>query len=158
MTRFILIAVMTAAVTFAGCHPPPENEPVPLESIEDWSSSIDPKEYGDTFDWDNKGALEFLDFIRGKAGWYTVWGDHPNWVKEDDLPELMALLDSTEQCSNVKSAMSSWIDFEPSTIGNEAAYLIKGFREGRYPPGLNSTRPRPDKAKIREWWYARGGA
>jgi len=156
MARGVLIAVMTTAIACAGGDSS-ESDAVAMGSLEE-ASSIDPAEYGDTFDWDNRGALEFLDFIRGKSGWYTVWGDHENWVKEEDLPELMMLLDSTEQCANVNRSVSSWIDFEPSTVGNEAAYLIEGFRKGRYPPGLNSTRPRPNKDEIRQWWSARRGA
>jgi len=118
-------------------------------------SSVERKRYGDTFDWENKGALEFLDFIRLRGTVYTVVGKHPNWIREDDLPALMELLDSTEPCSNVMSWESSFLDLKPSTIGNEAAYLIEGFRSGAYPPGLNSTRPRPDKDEIRQWWLRR---
>ena len=34
----------------------------------------------------------------------------------------------------------------------EAAFLIEGFRTGRYPPSLNSVRPEIDANRLREWW------
>jgi len=127
--------------------------------------SMNPDESEKYFDWKNLGALDFLEFLRNYkfsiyteegtlTDWvvFTEWGIHDDWVKEEELPQLIELLDSTEPCANVTSSISSFLDMNPSTIGNEAAYIIMGYRAGRYPPGLNSTRPKPDIVEIRKWW------
>ena len=71
--------------------------------------------------------------------------------------EDIKLLDSSEPCANVQNPLSSYIDPERSTVGNEAAYLIEGFRHDRYPPRLNSTRPPCDIEEIKKWWAERQG-
>jgi hypothetical protein len=153
--RIALIAlVVLLSASCAPEYPPPG----PLVDItEEWKAE-DPTKYGDTFDWDNLGPLEFLDRLREGTGTYVVVHEHGGWVKEEHLSVLVSLLDSDEPCMNVKSVFSSFLETAPSTVGNEAAYLINGFRKGEYPPGLNSTRPRPNKEEIREWWSMRGGA
>jgi hypothetical protein len=78
-----------------------------------------------------------------------------NWVQEKDLPRLILLLDSPVPCASVMSTRSS---FWPgvSTVGEQAAFMILGFRKGWYPPDLHSGRMPPDvKAEIRAWWAAR---
>jgi hypothetical protein len=108
------------------------------------------------FDYTVHGPLDLLDLLRT---WETDNWTSPilpfGWVKESDLPALVALLDSTEPCANVQSMLSSCIDRTRSTVGNEAAYLIEGYRKDRYPPRLNSTRPFCDIDEIKAWWKAR---
>ena len=111
----------------------------------------DPSEYGDTFDWQRKGPLEFLEHLRAVSN-YSVHGIHQSWVKSEDVSDLVALLDSDEKCGAVSMTISSYHETHGSTVGQEAAFLLKGFIAGRYPPGLNSTRPTVDKNEIREWW------
>lgn len=115
----------------------------------------------DPFEWQNKGPLDFLSYLASKRChdfcFYTIWGKHHNWIKEEDLPGLMLLLFSQTSCDNIKVAESSYIDSKPSTIGNEAALLIKGFREGQYPQRglLNSTRLGEYEYDVQELiqWY-----
>jgi hypothetical protein len=41
-----------------------------------------------------------------------------------------------------------------STIGDEVAFMIAGFRAGAYPPRLNSLPLMPsDVEEILEWWW-----
>lgn len=110
------------------------------------------------FDYMRQGPLELLDLLRNceKNNWVSPFMSF-GWVKESDLPALIELLDSTEPCANVQSLLSSYIDGSRSTVGNEAAYLIEGFRKDRYPPGLNSTGPVCDIDEIRAWWESRSG-
>jgi hypothetical protein len=78
-----------------------------------------------------------------------------NWVQEKDLPKLMLLLDSPVPCAPVVLARSS---FTPrvSSVGDQAAFLIQGFRDGSYPPSLHSGRITPAvKDEIRAWWANR---
>jgi hypothetical protein len=90
------------------------------------------------------------------------------WVKEADLPKLFALLDSQKKCASVIAPVwSPHMDIDkPSTVGREAGFLIKSFREQWYPAslGLPITDPYPypapigstisdaDKEDLRKWW------
>lgn len=109
-------------------------------------------------DFSRQGPIELLEVLKT---WPTPYWCAPllpfGWVKESDVPALVKLLDSQERCANVMDLPSSYIDENWSTVGNEAAFLIDGFRSDHYPPRLNSTRPRSDKADIRKWWDERGG-
>jgi hypothetical protein len=107
--------------------------------------------HGDTFDWQQAGPLEFLDHLRSVRS-YVVDGVHRGWVRSSDLPQLISLLDSQDPCGSVAMRISSYHESQLSTVGQEAAFLIDGFRSGRYPPRLNSTRPATDVDQVREWW------
>ncbi len=87
----------------------------------------------------------------------AVLGIEPfrNWVQEKDLPKFILLLDSPVPCASVMDIRSSsWPGV--STVGEQAAFMILGFRKGWYPPDLHSGRMPPGvKAEIRAWWAAR---
>ena len=110
------------------------------------------------FDYMRQGPLELLDLLRNceNINWLSPFMSF-GWVKESDLPALIELLDSAEPCANVYSILSSHIDDSRSTVGNEAAYLIEGFRKDRYPPRLHSTVPVCDIDEIKAWWERRSG-
>ncbi|WP_019613485.1 hypothetical protein [Psychromonas ossibalaenae] len=115
------------------------------------------EKHSDSFDWQKKTPADFLELLRsrGPEAYYTVRGEHKNWIKYSDITKLIELLDSTVPCAAVARSISSYIDFNGSTIGDEAAFLIIGFQKGHYPPDLNSTRPKitaSDKHRLKEWW------
>jgi len=106
--------------------------------------------------WQDVRPLEYLSYLSShSANAVTVSGCKEGWVKEEDVPLLLDLLDSKESCPNQKSVKSSFWSEERSTVGNEAAWLIQAFRVGRFPPGLNSTNNGPDPAELRRWWQER---
>lgn len=109
-------------------------------------------------DFADQGPLDLLDLLKRweSNNWLSPILPF-GWVKESDLPALVELLDSTEPCANVQSMVSSFMDSKRSTVGNEAAYLIEGFRNDWYPPRLNSTRPKCDIEEIKKWWAERQG-
>jgi hypothetical protein len=112
-----------------------------------------PKVESDTaseFDWESQTPLDLLEFLR-TTSLFTVAEARRGWVKREHVPALIALLDSDDACGSVALAVSSYLGGR-STIGNEAAYLILGYRRGVYPPELNSNRDPIDKAEIRAWW------
>jgi hypothetical protein len=140
-----------------------------------------PLENGDIFDWQNKGPVEFIECLKQKdnvpwhfivkkdsppcseadegqecsfAVWqYGIFGYHINWIREDDIPQLIELIDSRIPCASVASSYSSLLTSNESTVGNEASYLIKGFKQGKYPSGMNSVGNKEvDKDEIRKWW------
>ncbi len=101
--------------------------------------------------------LKLLEILRRDSSMsaLTIREHVEHWVPEKDLPKLMLLLDSTEPCASVMHIKSS---FWPgmSTVGEQAAFMIQGFRAGIYPPDLHSGRMAADaKDEIRAWWAAR---
>ena len=104
------------------------------------------------FDAAQNGPLEFLDFLKTRRGPVTLLTVPHDWLRRKHIGELVKLLDSREPCAGVMSPLSSYIDTTRSTIGNEAAFLIEGYREGRYPPGLNSRRLQSDIDELKTWW------
>ncbi len=103
----------------------------------------------DGFNFQEQGPIEFIQMLRSRAeqpGAYgfpyvfSVQGTHYGWVRADDVPKLIELLDSNEPAAAVKMSVSSWMDTHFSTVGHEAANLIEGFRKGQFPHALNSTR------------------
>lgn len=121
------------------------------------------------FDFQSKSPLEFLEFLQARYDDvarepnaflpYSVRGTHCGWIRESDIPRLMKLVDSTSPCLPVKKLISSFLSMQPSTIGQEAAFLVEGFRcdvegvgYGGYPPRLNSDSPPTDREAIRAWW------
>lgn len=46
---------------------------------------------------------------------------------------------------------------QTSTVGNEALFLLDGYRTGYYPPGLCSLNyPRSNRTEMRTWWNTYG--
>ncbi|WP_136795893.1 hypothetical protein [Desulfosediminicola ganghwensis] len=76
----------------------------------------------------------------------------PSWLRDMNIAELIPLLASEEACANVHSVYSSYRDCRMSTVGREAAFLIEGFRLGRYPPEMNSGNARLGVQVIEQWW------
>lgn len=105
----------------------------------------------------SQGPIALLDFLKQRRNSWMAPIFPRGWIKESDLPTLMGLVESTEPCANVMNMVSSVVDTTTSTIGNEAAYLIEGFRTGGYPPRLVSTLPRCDVREIKAWWSKRQG-
>jgi hypothetical protein len=112
----------------------------------------------ETSDFCNQDPVRFLEMLKvmnvsqSQCPTFTVMMPCSNWPRKEHIPALIELLDSNEPCANVNAAISSIYDCKPSTIGKEAAYLIEGYREGRYPPGLNSGRANIDKEELKHWW------
>ena len=108
-------------------------------------------------DYVTQGPLDFLEVLKARKR--PVWlGLIPTgWVSESDLPALFALLDSEEPCAGVISMLSSRIDTTHSTVGNQVAYMIEGFRRSSYPPSLLTTTPYENVDELKQWWCERGG-
>ena len=116
----------------------------------------DPHFYGDTFNWEKSDPFELLELLKSKQNekcpTYSIYEMHTNWVKIDHIPELISLLDSKEPCANVCSIYSSFRDCNKSTIGREAAFLIEGYRQGKYPPSGNSGGADEIIEELKNWW------
>ena len=102
-------------------------------------------------DWLEMTPLEFLSTLRKTEPWMIFRCSHDGWVGREHIPQLIELLDSDEPCASVMLSISSFLG-PRSTVGNEAAYIIQGYRAGKYPPASNSNRPLIDRDEIRRWW------
>jgi hypothetical protein len=98
--------------------------------------------------------MQFLKYLKDNHEnmTYTVSEPVENWVREEHLPALVALLASRDACMAVVLAPSSRLRLG-STIGDEAAFLIAGFRAKKYPATLHSEPiAASERARIRAWW------
>lgn len=105
------------------------------------------------FDLKDTNPLALLDLLqRGKEQkMFTVPAPVATWVKKEHLPALIKLLDSKEECMSVALEASSTIRMG-STVGDEAAFLIAGYRAGQYPPALSSKAfTDSERAELIEW-------
>lgn len=118
--------------------------------------------------WDSLPPLAFLDLlIQGEPTLFTVWNEPgPEWYDEVQLEGLIARLDSQRHATSVVSARSSvlpigstsddTLGWQGSTEAREVAFLIQGYRQGRYPPTLGSLPYfTPDIEEILSWWGRR---
>ncbi|WP_155844913.1 hypothetical protein [Arenimonas oryziterrae] len=107
------------------------------------------------FDFENGNAIEFLQYLKtpnGVVDWYSFDAPYSCWVRQKDVEQLIRLLDSTEKSRSVRLAIASRI-LRGSTEGDEAAFMIYGFREGEYPSRARSSPvSTEEKDAIREWW------
>jgi hypothetical protein len=76
-----------------------------------------------------------------------------DWITLQDAVLLMKEIDSKDPAAPVVSPLSSyWPISETSTVGNEALFLLEGYRTGKYPPALSSLYYfNPDRTGMRSW-------
>ena len=121
------------------------------------------KQDNEVFDFNTSGPEEFLEFLKKDSSvspigffipFYTIIDPPPdNWIKPKHIPGLINLIDSKEPCRSVMTIYSSTIPTKLSTVGDEAMFLIEGFREKRYPPwSFSSTYSPKGRESILKWW------
>jgi hypothetical protein len=145
-SRIVQVVIATAALAAHGGQGAREHR------VEGGS---DPPAFMDSFRWQEEGPIAFLETLRRTQTVYTVDGVHVGWVKAQDAQRLVDLLDSSEPCAFVVSPYSSYIPPGRSFVGQEAVFLLEGYRAGRYPPGLHSGNAYKRKSEILVWWKAR---
>ncbi len=104
-------------------------------------------------DLQSSGAAALLEHLQlRKKGVYTVDRPIDDWVVASDVDYLIDLVDSKKACMSVALSYSSTVRAK-STVGDEAAFLVEGFKAGRYPPGLSSRKySRQEKEALKKWW------
>lgn len=95
---------------------------------------------------------KLLEILKTSGERHAVSLFRVNYVKESDLPHLIALLDSKEPCAFLDLSSSSIYYPGKSTVGHEAAYLIEGFWKRYYPTGLTSQQYKADIPSIQQWY------
>jgi len=98
--------------------------------------------------------FKLIETLKNAGDRFTVVGLRLDYVKESDLPQLVALLDSKDPCGFIDCADSSIYYPGKSTVGHEAAYLIEGFWKRYYPTDLTSQRYKPDIEAIKRWYQS----
>jgi len=100
--------------------------------------------------------IELITYLQHQGGKHcpTIAVDNApaSWLQNMDVAALMPLLWSDQTCANVHSIYSSFRDCQPSTVGREAAFMIQGFRQGKYPPMMNSGTAQLDRQELEQWW------
>jgi len=94
--------------------------------------------------------VKLIETLKTADKYYVIRMPRLEYVKESNIPHLVALLDSKEPCAHVVLAISSMLPPSRSTVGHEAAYLIEGFWKRYYPTQLVSSAP--DIEGIKEWY------
>ncbi len=114
---------------------------------------------GDSCYFNTHSPIDFLNDLRMHPDQPVMVLDVPDdWLTLPDVDLLMQEIDSTEPAAPVVSPISSYWPFnQTSTVGNEALFLIEGYRTGKYPPALCSLYYfKPDRTEVRTWWDASG--
>ena len=114
---------------------------------------------GDSCYFSTHSPLDFLDDLRMHPHRPVMVRAVPDgWITRDDAAMLMQEIDSEEPAALVVSPISSYCPLEEtSTVGNEALFLIEGYRTGQYPPRLCSLYYfKPDRSEVRLWWETDG--
>jgi hypothetical protein len=91
-----------------------------------------------TFDFATQGPLEMLEVQRlvtkklpSMLG--VMMGmveKHPNWVREEHLPALVALVESKEPCAHLVTGLAITLPDKPSFVGQEALAEAPGQLRG----------------------------
>ena len=97
---------------------------------------------------------ELIEILKKADGVYTWPGIRQklDWVRDSDIPYLVGLLESKEECAHVVLAISSRMPMLKSTVGHQAAYLIEGYWKRFYPTSLSSDAYKADSEQIRSWY------
>jgi hypothetical protein len=104
------------------------------------------------FPW-SRGPLEYIAMLRKHRRRVHKIDEAPaGWVKESDLPALVALLKDGRPCAGTQRFGEPLIIKEHSSVDREARFLIEAFREDEFPPGAESLLGAPDEAEILAWW------
>ena len=114
---------------------------------------------GDSCYFESHTPIDYLYDLRMHPYQQVMILDVPDtWITFHDAELLMQEIDSDEPAAPVVSPISSYWPFnQTSTVGNEALFLLEGYRTGKYPPALCSLYYfRPNKTDMRSWWNTYG--
>ncbi|HNP77785.1 MAG TPA: hypothetical protein PKM91_11140 [Cyclobacteriaceae bacterium] len=110
----------------------------------------------------NNSPLDFLRSVRQNfrkenlLSVFTMTSSPENWIREEHIPELIKLIYSTDSIPSIANELSSYLTFQPSSIGREAQNLIHAFRlKSSYPSGTSYGPPDQEQGKEIERWWAK---
>jgi len=170
---FPVLATLALVLFCAGCFGTPDtgkgtavlpgNETGQVEDLCTFDHLIGDAELhltnGDACYFNSHTPMDFLDDLRMHPDTQVMVIDVPdNWITHADAELLMQEIDSPETAAPVVSPISSYWPFNrTSTVGNEALFLLEGYRTGKYPPGLCSLSYfESNRTEVRVWWDTHG--
>jgi hypothetical protein len=114
---------------------------------------------GDSCYFRTHTPMEFLNDLQMHPDRPVMVVEVPDdWITLHDAELLVQEIDSEQPAAPVVSPISSyWPDNQTSTVGNEALFLLEGYRTGKYPPAICSLYYfKPDREMVRCWWNTSG--
>ncbi|MGC4073919.1 MAG: hypothetical protein QM760_15705 [Nibricoccus sp.] len=103
--------------------------------------------------WTDTTALQLLEKLeRHTDTFITLDSICYNFVRDEDVPILMAKIDSQTPSAAIVSIVASTLPTGKSTVGDQAAYLIECYRNRLCPLGLTSADAKADKAELKRWY------
>lgn len=114
---------------------------------------------GDSLYFETHTPMDLLEDLRRSPSHPFLIPEAPSeWITLSDAALLMEEIDRTEPAAPVVSPISSYWPFDQtSSVGNEALFLLEGYRAGKYPPRLCSLHYfKPDRTEVRAWWNDSG--
>ena len=103
--------------------------------------------------WNTTTPLQLLKQLENQDSVFlTVDGTCFNFVRDEDVPELMALIDSPKPCASLVSSISSQLPSNRSSVGEQAAYLIECYRDRMCPLELTSEGRNTDREALKRWY------
>jgi hypothetical protein len=157
-----IAAFMALLLLAAGCVDRQEKVPEPAVNCSLEQRSDIGEIYYSAYDpcyWGKYTPLDFFDELKMHPDRpVSVMMAPDDWIKKEHIEKLMEYVDSKEPAAPVVSLISSYYPFnQTSTVGNEALFLIAGYRAARYPPNLCSVYYfKPDVNEVKSWWETTG--
>ena len=110
-------------------------------------------EIHDVSDLKGLSPRQFIDVLKARGcPEYTFDAKLSGWITKKDVRDLLPLVDSKEPCSSVALSISSFYSVQPSTVGDQALYLLEGLKKGNYPDQLNLNGPfGSEKVELIKW-------
>ncbi|MHB1156000.1 MAG: hypothetical protein ACYC26_04085 [Phycisphaerales bacterium] len=142
-----LVAPLAAVVLAACAHDGPasqQSDTASITPVQTHRASFDPER------WYDSRPMELIAYLKTGHG-LTIREKRSDWVRAEDIPALMLIMDSRETCGTVVLEASSRIVVY-TDVGQEARFIITGYFRGRYPPGLTSERNVMSAEEIRRAW------
>ncbi len=99
-----------------------------------------------------ESPAKWIETLRKNGGTCTLSERILNYVDEEDLAKLIALLDSDKPCAHVSMVNEGKAPKGRSTVGDEAAHLVNAFRMRYYPAFSSSAESALDKDALKAWY------
>lgn len=146
----------------------PKNEFFNVDSKKKFVESMRNFDAGENqINWNEITPLEFLESLKQEKALEIVEGEEfsardyileiwnyptEDWIKKEDIYELIKLIDSQETTKSIYVPLSSCLGGQ-TTIGHEVMFLIEGYKQKVYPPEMSSSCYfKPNVEEYREWY------
>ena len=112
----------------------------------------------DSTNWNHYTPLELIKELRDTSYRFmtiiSVDDKCPSdWIKKSDVAQLMPLITDTTKAGILHShALNQLYTRQYSTLGEQALFIIEGYRYKNFPPALTSYQRQYDINDYIQWW------